>query len=481
MVVNSINFWIFFIAVLVLYYLAARRSGRLQNLVLLAASYLFYALVSWKMCVLLLASTAVYYGFGSLIAKYNESDEDRASWLTTLAVTLGIGLLFYFKYLGFFVEEFSKLLVTVGLKSNPTSFHIIMPLGISFFTFKLMGYAIEVHRENMDPCRHPVDFAAFVAFFPTIMSGPIDNPSKFLPQLESERRLDYANVSEGLRRILWGMFLKMCIADQLSGFTGSVLGNYGDQNAPTLLLAAVLYAFQLYTDFCGYSEMAIGVGQMMGIRIAENFCRPFFGQNISEFWRRWHMSLTSWITDYVFMPLNMLFRNMGKWGLLLATFLNLVIIGAWHGANWTYILFGVYHALLFVVVVLVDPTRKSFESKHHLKGHWCYVGARRLLTFVLVVVGMLLFQARNVHAFAGVLLAMGNGWGALNTEAVELETVIPFLLLVLLKEYKDENKLNIHLLHSSKAWVRVVAYYLLIFSILTCGNLNGGSFIYYQF
>lgn len=357
-----------------------------------------------------------------------------------------------------------------------------MPLGISFFTFKLIGYVIEAHRENMKSTKDPVAFGTFIAYFPTIMSGPIDNPTKFIPQLENARTVDYDTLAEASKRILWGMFLKMCIADQLSGYTSAVLGNYEHHNATSIILASVLYSFQLYADFAGYSDMAIGVSQIMGIKISENFNRPFFAQNISEIWRRWHISLTSWITQYVYMPLNIAFRNFGMVGIYMATILNTIIIGAWHGANWTYVLFGLYHGILIAIVTYLDKPRKSFEKKHNLKKNPYYKYSRIFLTFVLWTVGQVLWQAKSVGDFFGTLVALSNGIGVpYNIGRRLMACVLLFIAILIIKEWKDENKKDIHFLHSNSRIVYLLTTILLVLFILFLGNLRGDHFIYFQF
>lgn len=482
MVVNSINFWLFFIIVLVAYYGLFRKTARWQNITLLLASYVFYGMVDWKMSLLLLAATAVFFGLGIAIDKNNTDNPKRASQLTTLGVCLGVGLLVYFKYLNFFMDEFSHLLGSLGLNTNWNTFNIIMPLGISFFTFKLIGYVIEVHRENMKPTKDPVAFGTFIAYFPTIMSGPIDNPTKFIPQLDNARTVDYDTLSEASKRILWGMFLKMCIADQLSGYTSAVLGNYEHHNATSIILASVLYSFQLYADFAGYSDMAIGVSQIMGIKISENFNRPYFAQNIAEFWRRWHISLTTWITNYVYMPLNIAFRNFGMAGIYMATILNTVIIGAWHGANWTFVMFGLYHGAIIALVTYLDKPRKKFEKKHNLKKNSLYKYSRITLTFVLWTISLLMFQAKSVCDFFGTIGALGSGFGIPFLSNVPETIAALFAMpIALFKEYKDENKKNLSFLHSGNYWIRVITVASLISYIMYFGALDGGSFIYFQF
>ena len=396
-----------------------------------------------------------------------------------LSVLLGVGMLVYFKYMNFFIEQFAALFNAIGIHTNFSSLNVVMPIGISFFTFRLMSYVIEIQRENIEPERDFVSFATYVAFFPTIMSGPIDRPNTFMPQLAKARSFDVGDFAEGCKRVLWGLFLKFCIADQLAPYTDSVLNNYYHHNATSILLACIMYSFQLYADFCGYSEMAIGTARIMGIKVTENFLRPFFAQNIAEFWRRWHISLTTWITDYVFMPLNIAFRNWGKWGIYLATLLNLVIIGAWHGANWTFLLFGLFHGVMLVIVTANDKKRKKLEKKYGLKKNAVYKYGRIFLTFVLCTIGFLLFRSDSVSQFFAVLGRLNSGFGMFFMSWA-LTAVLPIGIL-LFKEYKDENKLNIHFLHSEKLWVQVLSFALLIVFVIYTGALDGGQFIYFQF
>ena len=482
MVVNSINFWIFFVCVIIAYYGLFRRSSRLQNITLLIASYIFYGMVDWKMCALLLGATGVFYALGLAIDKYHKEHPVISSRLTTLGVCLGVGLLLYFKYLNFFVEQFSSLFEALGFNTNWSTFNIIMPLGISFFTFKLIGYVIEVHRGNMSPTKDPIAFGTFIAYFPTIMSGPIDNPVKFLPQLENARTVDYATLAEAGKRILWGLFLKMCIADQLSGYTSAVLGNYEHHNASSIIIASVLYSFQLYADFAGYTDMAVGVSQILGIKISENFNRPYFAQNIAEFWRRWHISLTTWITNYVYMPLNIAFRNLGMAGIYMATILNTVIIGAWHGANWTFVVFGLYHGIIIAMTTYLDKPRKKFEKKYNLKTKALYKYSRMLLTFVLWTISLLMFQAKSVGDFVGTIGALGNGFGMpFTSDIVKMIPAVLAIPIMIFSEYNKENKTQISFLHSNNYWVRIISVTLILSYIIYNGALDGASFIYFQF
>lgn len=470
MLVNSIIFWAFFLAVLLPYFCILKKEAKWQNIWILIASYVFYGYADWRMVGLLLVSTLVFYYLPMMKNK-------KLSMV--VGVVLGVGMLVYFKYMNFFIDQFAATLGMMGIQTNWSSFNIVVPIGISFFTFKLMSYIIEIYRENNEPERDFISFATYVAFFPTIMSGPIDRPNNFIPQLKDPRRFKTGVFAEGCKRVLWGFFLKLCIADQLTPYTDSVFNNYYHHNATSIVLACFLYSFQLYADFCGYSEMAIGTAKMMGVNVTENFLRPFFAQNIAEFWRRWHISLTTWITDYVFMPLNIAFRNLGKTGLYLATLLNLVVIGAWHGANWTYLFFGVFHGIMLVIVTACDKKRKKMEKKHGLKKNPIYKYSRMLLTFVLCSIGFLLFRSPSVEQFFSVLSRLGSGFGMFFISWA-LTAVLPIGVLIF-KEYKDENKLNIHFLHSEKLWVQVVSFALLVVFIIYTGALNGGQFIYFQF
>lgn len=300
MLVNSFIFWGFFLLVLLPYFTLLRQSAGGQNAWLLLASLVFYAYTDWRMLLLLMAAIIVFYGLGRAIA----SHEGKARKQFMVAgVVLGAGLLLYFKYLNFFVDQVREVLKLCGLSANWQSLNIIVPIGISFFTFKLISYVVEVYKKNIEAERDFVRFATYISFFPTILSGPIDRPNDFLPQLQVVSQARWDDILEGMKRVLWGMFLKMCIADKVSPYTDAVFNSYSHHSALTIVVAAVLYSFQIYADFCGYSEMAIGVSRIMGLRVTENFRRPYLATNMGEFWRRWHISLMTWLRDYIYFPL----------------------------------------------------------------------------------------------------------------------------------------------------------------------------------
>lgn len=483
MLVNSINFWLFFAAVLIPYFVFLRKTWGGQNVWLLLASYFFYGWADWKMIPLLVIVTLVYYWLGLNIKKNNKDNPKFASRLTTFGVVLGIVVLVYFKYLGFMVQEFAHTFESFGIKTNLSTFNIIMPIGISFFTFKLMSYVIEIHREKIEPTNNLVQLGTYIAFFPTILSGPIDKPNTFLSQLTEARKINESDVSEGLKRVLWGMFLKMCIADRISPWTDAIFNNYSHHNATSIIVAAILYLIQMYADFCGYSDMAIGTAKIMGLKVTENFNRPFFAQNVAEYWRRWHMSLTKWITDYVFMTLNVAWIEWKKWGLYLATIVNLVVIGVWHGANWTYALFGLYHGLLLVLTMMVEKRRKELEKKYNFKKNEIYKWGRRALTFLFFSFGAVLFRAASVSDFFGTIAQLRTGFGPMFTGGffAILTFAIPAVFVMFFREWVAEYNIDIHFFHSKHIWVRIVSIALMICYIIYGGELDGNTFIYFQF
>lgn len=485
MLVNSIIFWIFFAVFLLPYFTLMRGSSKVQNWWLLAASYVFYGYADWRMVVLLLAATMVFYSLSLTLPRREGTSktisESRRKALVTLGIILGAGMLLYFKYLNFFIEQFAALFGLFGLQTNFSSFNIIVPIGISFFTFKLIAYIVEVYKENLEPCRDFVTFASYIAFFPTIMSGPIDSPKLLIPQMAKERSWNNNYVVEGIIRVLWGMFMKMCIADKVSPYTDAVFNNYYHHSGLTIAVAAVMYTFQIYTDFSGYSEMAIGTSQIMGFRVTENFMRPYFSQNVGDFWRRWHASLMNWFRDYIYFPLGG--SRCSKARMYWNTMVVFMVSGLWHGANWTFIFWGAYHGLLVCFHKLTKSLFPSLPRRGGVKIPLLggYGGAKYLnilIVFILVTIGWMVFRCNSIGQFFGMLEALTAPGHFFVSWA--LTAVLPICILML-KELKDEEGWNIHLLHSKNWVVKAVSVALLIIFIVYMGELEGAKFIYFQF
>ena len=411
MVVNSFEFLLFFIIVFAVYYAPGiGQHATRQNTWLLLASYFFYGFVDWKMLPLLLGITILFYWLGSLIYKaVVEGNKKRAKLILRIGVTIGIGILLYFKYLNFFADSIADMLRQIGLSASWSTLNIILPIGVSFFTFKLISYLIEIKRKKIHPAENFLEFATYIAFFPTILSGPIDRPNTFLSQLNVKRVFDYYLAIDGCRQILWGMFTKMCIADNIAVLSDSIYTHPELYNGKTVILVALLCPLQVYADFDGYSNMAIGVGKLLGLRVTKNFDHPLLARNTAEYWRRWHISLTTWITDYVFMPLNIKFRDLGNSGIILAATANMVLIGLWHGAKWNYALFGLYHGLLFIPLIYSGSFSKSMKirpNKYGLPILKDFLGM--IMTYFLIALGLIIFKTESVSEIGKIVASMTN-------------------------------------------------------------------------
>lgn len=395
MIFNSVIFLFFFVLFFALYWFVFNRSLRLQNLFLLLAGYLFYAWSDWRFLAYLIGISALNFFLGICMEK--TASPVYKNWLLYVGLIQGIGGLGFFKYFNFFITSFKDAFHLLGISLNLHTLNIIVPLGISFFTFRTLSYLLDINKGKIKPEKNWVIFFAYVSFFPSIMSGPIDRAKNLIPQLEKNRAFDYSQATDGLRQILWGLFKKIVIADNCAPFVNQVFNNYQSYSSSSLLLGAFLYAIQIYADFSGYSDMAIGISRLMGFNIARNFDFPFFAQNIAEFWRKWHMSLTSWLTDYVFTPLSIAFRDYGKLGLTFAIVINFTICGIWHGANWTYVLFGFLHGCYFIPLILSSTMNKK---KKTAKGR-LLPSLRELInmlaTFVLVMLTFIIFRSDNLQ------------------------------------------------------------------------------------
>ncbi|MBQ0087950.1 MAG: MBOAT family protein [Prevotellaceae bacterium] len=481
MVFNSIPFLIFFVIVFFIYYTICKDKKQWQNWLLLLASYFFLGYANWKMLWLFIVATVVFYYLGIAIGKANEKNQER---LKVLGVVLGLGLLLYFKYLGFFIDSIASLLNAIGLHTNIHSFKIIMPLGISFFTFRLISYVLEVYDENIEPERDFVSFATYISFFPCILSGPIDRP-QFMHQLKAVRTFEYKNVADGCRQFLWGLFKKVVVADNCAIYVDAAWGNIDGSSASTLVMAAILYSFELYADFSGYSDMAIGVGKWLGLKITDNFKTPFFALNIADFWRRWHISLTKWMTDYVYTPLSFVMRDWKKWGTIMAIIVNFILVGFWHGANWIYGVYGLYHGLLFVPLILSG----AFAQKNEIRvNRWNLPKwidfSKMLLTFVLVTVSFLLFRSEDLSLFGHYIVRMCNDSILTIPYLMKRQFYIPTIIAILVMgivEWVYRNDLEALLRHSKYRCIRWLWYYMLIIACFYFSAKESAQFIYFQF
>ena len=485
MVVNSLAFLWFFLIVIVLYYLCQTRKT-IQNVFLLGCSYWFYSQVDIKMTALLVILTLVFWLLGKGIYHYmNQENGRKASLLTTIGVTIGIGALFYFKYLNFFAESVASLASLLGIHMSWTALHLVVPIGLSFFTFKLMSYVLDIHHGKIAPEKDIISFANYIAFFPTILSGPIDRPKPFLTQANKARRFNPDQLMTGFRRVLWGMFLKMCIADRLDLYVSAIWDNYDHHSAISILFASLLYPLQMYADFSGYSEMAIGVALMLGFKVAENFKRPFFVLDIAGYWSRWHMTLTSWLTDYVFLPLNIKFRELGVYGTIIAIMLNMMFIGMWHGANWTFFLFGIYHGLWYIPLMVGGGFFKKRKIKVNAYG-WPkqqYV-IKMIGIYFVVTFGLMLFHSASMTEFWHICERVATHWqGGLFTDLSSMVNAAICLIALIYVDIQEEwfPKYQLPLPKLINRWRWELTLALEIVAILLFGVFDNNQFIYFQF
>lgn len=485
MVVNSLAFLWFFLLVMAAYY-ACQSRKELQNILLLAASYWFYAQVDIGMAGLLLVLTLAFWLLGRGIGAAVEKDDNRLSAiLVNIGVAVGIGALFYFKYLNFFIDSIVAFAGMLGLHLSWTAMNLVVPVGLSFFTFKLMSYVLDIYHGKTGHEKDIVSFANYIAFFPTILSGPIDRPKPFLKQLSAARPFNSDNLTNGFRRVLWGMFLKMCIADRLDMYVSAIWNNYEHHSALSIICASLLYPLQMYADFSGYSEMAIGVALMLGFKVAENFKRPFFTINIANYWSRWHMSLTSWLTDYVFMPLNIKLRDWGVRGTILAIMLNMTFIGLWHGANWTFLIFGIYHGLWYIPLMVSGQFFKKTKVKVNASG-WPtrpFV-ARMAGTYIVVALGLMIFHSSSIGEFWNILTRACTHWqGGLFTDMATMVNAAICTAALIYSDIQEEwfPKHNIRLPQWAERFRWELTVAVEIVAILLFGVFDNNQFIYFQF
>ena len=471
MLFTSLQFAAFLPIAFLLYWFVFQRSLRWQNVFLLVASYVFYGWWNPRFLLLIAFTTLCSYFCGLKKGKV---------WLW-VNVVANLAVLGIFKYYDFFASELAQLL---HIDSDPLMLHLVLPVGISFYTFQAIGYTIDVHKGRIAAERNPVTFAAFISFFPQLVAGPIERAQHLLPQIQQRRTFSYDEAVDGARLILWGLFKKMVVADNCARYVDSVfiLG----VSPSARVLAAVFFAFQIYGDFSGYSDIAIGIAKLFGIQLMENFRRPYFSRDIAEFWRRWHISLTTWFRDYVYIPLGG--SRCSKAKVVRNTFVIFLLSGFWHGANWTFLLWGFYHACLFLPLILLGHNRRHVGVV--AEGRLLpspREALQMLLTFILATLGWVIFRATGIPSLVGYLRAMFSweAWRALYLGFTEINTLVPLcgiLLLLAAEWFTREQSHPLASIHRivRPAWLRAVLWGA---ALVLCLYLRGDvqQFIYFQF
>jgi alginate O-acetyltransferase complex protein AlgI len=475
MTLVSPGFALFLCLVFFLHWFIFKKNAGLQNLLLLASGLFFYGLHSWTLLGSLIVSILVNFYTGRFIGA-SQDPLYRKAWMA-VSLVFNLSLLLYFKY--FLFLPFGSV----------DTISIVVPLGISFYTLQLIGYAIDIYNEEIKPEVNLVSFATYVAYFPKIIAGPIEPARKFLPQIAEKRKFNYQLAVDGVRQFLWGLFIKLVIANNADSITTDVFHQYKIYPASTLLLTAFLYIFQVYCDFAGYSNMAIGISKLFGIQLSRNFHAPFFSTNISQYWRKWHMTLTGWMMKYVFNPLAFALRQYKKMGLIVAIIITFTAVGLWHGPRWTFIVFGFLHSLYFIPLLLFPAKRQSIPLSNNVSPRLTATnGVKMLGLFLLIMVTCIFFGSRSIYEatdyisrmFSIQLLSLpvlppGAGWP-------KVFVVLFFIILMLITEWKQKDKAHeLEMNTIQNPWTRRLVYLGICVAILLTGSISGMEFIYAQF
>jgi len=482
MLFNSIDFAIFLPIILILYWFVANKNLKLQNLLIVAASYLFYGWWDYRFLSLILFSTIVDYSVGIGLLKQENITKRKILLWTSILVNLGF--LGFFKYYNFFLDNFITAFSFFGTEIKANSLNIILPVGISFYTFQTLSYSIDVYKRKLEPTKDFIAFSAFVSFFPQLVAGPIERARNLLPQFYKKRTFDYSKAVDGMRQILWGLFKKIVIADNCAVFADQIFNNYHDYSGSTLVLGALFFAFQIYGDFSGYSDIAIGTARLFGFNLMQNFAFPYFSRDIAEFWRRWHISLSTWFRDYLYIPLG------GSRGTNYFKIRNVFIIflvsGFWHGANWTFIIWGALNALYFLPIMLLNKNKINTDVVAQGK----YLPSVRevlsmTLTFSLTTIAWIFFRAEDIHHAISYLSNIIHPSILTLPELItpKLEMIYTLLCIFILVLFEWINRDKTHALdianyNKSNRWM---LYLIIIIMIITFGAFNQNSFIYFQF
>ena len=478
MLFNSIDFAIFLPIVFLLYWFVANKNLKLQNFLIVVASYLFYGWWDWRFLSLILFSTQIDYSVGIRLSK--EDNISKRKILLWISILVNLGFLGFFKYYNFFLDNFVTAFSFFGTPINAKGLNIILPVGISFYTFQTLSYTIDVYKRKLEPTKDFIAFTAFVSFFPQLVAGPIERATHLLPQFYKRRKFDYVLAVDGMRQILWGLFKKIVIADNCAAFANQIFNNSTDMNGSTLVLGAIFFTFQIYCDFSGYSDIAIGTSRLFGFDLKQNFNFPYFSRDIAEFWRRWHISLSTWFRDYLYIPLGG--SRGGTWMKVRNTFIIFIVSGFWHGANWTFIVWGALNAIYFLPLLLTKNNRNNLVIV--AKGKF-FPSIKEfsfmLLTFGLTVFAWIFFRANNIgHAVSYISEIFSSSLFTI-PEVLPKTIILLTMIFVFIEWLGRESQFAIaHLGIKWKSPLRYAMYYAIIVAIFWFGGKEQ-QFIYFQF
>jgi len=481
MLFNSIDF-AFFLPIIFFLYWIFNKNLKLQNFIIVISSYIFYGWWDWRFLLLIVFSTLVDYSVGQGLL--NNNNQWKRKLLLWTSISVNLGLLAFFKYYNFFLYNFITAFSFLGANIKPGALNIILPVGISFYTFQTLSYSIDVYKQKLKPTKDLIAFSAFVSFFPQLVAGPIERATHLLPQFETNRKFNYSKSIDGIKQILWGLFKKIVIADNCATFVNLIFDNSTEYSGSTLLLGSVLFCFQIYGDFSGYSDIAIGVARLFGFNLRQNFAFPYFSRNFNEFWKKWHISLSSWFRDYLFIPL-VKSGKINAWTKIKNIVILFIITGFWHGANWTFIFWGFLHALLFISTIF---TKKKYKSIIPAKGKnlpSCREALDILKTFFLFAFTLIIFRANTIkHAYDYISDIFSSTLFVIDKHIISpnlIFTVQIILFFIIIEWYGRESKYAIEKLGSKwKPFFRYSYYYFIVFLILFYGGQTQ-QFIYFQF
>lgn len=482
MLFNSFEFLLFLPIVFLLYWFVFT-SLKWQNFFLVIASYIFYGLWDYKFLLLIAFTTLCSFFTGIMIEKYlYQYKHKRAKFACITNIIINLLILGVFKYFNFFVESFIDLIHLLGLNVHIPTLKLILPVGISFYTFQALSYSIDVYKRKITAAYNIVPFSAYISFFPQLVAGPIERATNLLPQFYTKRVFDYNKAVDGMRLILWGLFKKIVIADNCAEYVDVVFDNYDTNNGSALALAGIFFAFQIYGDFSGYSDIAIGTAKLFGISLRDNFKTPYFSRDVAEFWKRWHISLNKWFVDYVYIPLGgsrtrtiFVVRNV---------FVIFILSGLWHGANWTYVAWGLYHSILFLPLILLGKNKCNIDivavnsTLPNLKE--CM---NMLVTFILVTIGWIIFRSDNISIACNIIQKIMNVCAWERPELIltyKSPTLIAIIFCFIIEWINRKRKHCFEISWIRPLWIRIAIYYIVLLMIVLYSGKNI-TFIYFQF
>jgi len=482
MLFNSLSFALFLPIVFSIYWLLSNRLVKFQNLFLLAASYYFYACWDWRFLFLLIFSTLLDF-FTGLKMFDSTSDRNKKIWFW-ISIIVNLGFLGVFKYYNFFIQSFTEGVAHLGFSIHPMTFNIILPIGISFYTFHGLSYVIDIYKDRIQPERNFIDYAVFVSFFPLLVAGPIERSTHLLPQIKQKRVFDLQKAYNGLRQILWGLFKKILVADLCAEYANTIFNNGQNYNGSTHLLGAIFFAFQIYCDFSGYSDIALGTSRLFGIELLKNFNFPYFSRDISEFWRRWHISLSTWFRDYLYIPLGG--NKVGTLMKVRNTFIIFIVSGFWHGANWTFIFWGLLNAIFIIPSVIFKTNRTNLDIVAKGKTFPSFLEFISMIgTFLITVIAWIFFRAKSLTDAFDYIKIMFSKSLFETPYFVNIDKIGPsifFIITLIVLEWKARHT-NFALDRFALGWYKPFRwlFYMVICILIVVFKGKPQEFIYFQF